>query len=458
MFYLGILAAFVGICLFAKGTKAGACFPKKKSFIEQLFFDAAAFLCRWFRRKGKSDTDVENETERIKLFLIIFMAGDIVALLLWRSSDGSSPLVDGSYILRKSAGEGSLELELTARDQSGEEIAVPVIIGECLYETGQLQVLYEEMLSRLETIVLGENTSYDCVTKDLVFVQEVEGYPFFLSWYSDNYRFLSPDGTVATWREVANEQEKEALVTITMRAEYEDFAREWAFMVRVCPQKGEISFAEKVTYAIEKAELDSRKESKIMLPKEVGENTLTWSVKKENPASTVLVLGMVGALAVCLLGNRDLQKEREHHTAQMEAEYSAVISKLTLYLGAGLNLKSAFYKVAGEGSSNPVYEEMQITCREMESGIPQGEAYERLGRRINRKQYIRLATLLAQNLKKGNAELLTQLKQEAYLALEEKNMAIRKLGEETGTKLLLPMMLMLAMVMVLIMVPAFLTI
>lgn len=458
MLYLGILAAFVGICLFAKRTKAGACFPKKKSFIEQIFFDAAAFLYRWFRRKEISDKDIANEIERVKLLLVIFMAGDIVALLLWIRSDGSSPLVDGSYILRKSAGEGSLELELTAKDQSGEEIVVPVIVGECLYETEQLQVLYEEMLIRLENIVLGENASYDCVTKDLVFVQEVEGYPFWLSWYSDNYRFLSPDGTVVTWREVADEQEKEALVTITMRAEYEDFAREQVFVVRVCPQRGEISLAEKVTYAIEKAELESRKESKIILPKEVEENTLTWSVKKDNPASMVLVLGIVGALAVCLLGNRDLQKEREHHAAQMEAEYSAVISKLTLYLGAGLNLKSAFYKVAEEGRSNPVYEEMQITCREMESGISQGEAYERLGRRINRKQYIRLSTLLAQNLKKGNAELLTQLKQEASLALEERNMAIRKLGEETGTKLLLPMILMLAMVMILIMVPAFLTI
>jgi len=51
---------------------------------------------------------------------------------------------------------------------------------------------------------------------------------------------------------------------------------------------------------------------------------------------------------------------------------------------------------------------------------------------------------------------LGQLRQEVYLALEEKKMTIRKAGEEAGTKLLMPMMLMLVMVMVLILLPAFL--
>jgi hypothetical protein len=46
------------------------------------------------------------------------------------------------------------------------------------------------------------------------------------------------------------------------------------------------------------------------------------------------------------------------------------------------------------------------------------------------------------------------LAQEADMALEERLSRARRLGEEAGTKLLFPMMLMLVVVMVLILLPA----
>ena len=150
----------------------------------------------------------------------------------------------------------------------------------------------------------------------------------------------------------------------------------------------------------------------------------------------------------------------------MEEEYPAIISKLTLYLGAGMNTKGAWEKIAKEGNKlnqtgkeiNPVYREMLLTCREMDSGIAEADAYERFGKRIRRQKFIRLTTLLVQNLKKGNAALLQQLRQESIVALEEHAAEKKKEGEEMETKLLFPMMLIMGMVMVLIMVPAFLSI
>lgn len=457
MVYIIVLVIFLVIAFVARYTKAGEGFPKKNSFIEQLIFDAAAFVQRWFCGKRIGQDSAFREVERIKLFLVVFMAGDIVAMLLWISGDGAALVVDGAYISRKKAGEGTIQVQLTAKGGEDKEADISVTVAESLYEDARLQLLYEEMLAELEGVVLGENASWDCVTKDLLFVEELPGYPFALTWSSDNYLFLSSVGKVATWREVADLEKQTALVTVTLRAEYHDFAREHIFFAKICPMEGEKSFSDEVAYALEKAERDSAGEDKLRLPTTLGGDTLSWSEKKDDSGKMVFLLGTAGAVAVSLFSEKDLQKEREKRSAKMEAEYPTLISKLTLYLGAGLNLKNAFVQVAEEGS-NPVYQEMKITCREMESGISEGEAYERFGKRINKKQYIRLTMLLIQNLKKGNAELLAQLKQEAYLALEEKNMAMKKIGEETGTKLLLPMMLMLAMVMVLIMVPAFLAI
>ena len=50
------------------------------------------------------------------------------------------------------------------------------------------------------------------------------------------------------------------------------------------------------------------------------------------------------------------------------------------------------------------------------------------------------------------------LKLEAIQAFEERKAKARRLGEEAGTKLLLPMFLMLAIVLVIVIVPAFLSV
>ena len=49
----------------------------------------------------------------------------------------------------------------------------------------------------------------------------------------------------------------------------------------------------------------------------------------------------------------------------------------------------------------------------------------------------------------------SRLKTEADMAMKEKILRARKTGEEAQTKLLVPMIMMLAVVMVMIMIPAF---
>lgn len=70
------------------------------------------------------------------------------------------------------------------------------------------------------------------------------------------------------------------------------------------------------------------------------------------------------------------------------------------------------------------------------------------------KEYLKLAALLQQNLKKGSKGLGKMLEEEVEDAFDlRKNLAIQQ-GEEAGTKLLLPMTIMLLVVMMIVMVPA----
>ncbi len=102
-----------------------------------------------------------------------------------------------------------------------------------------------------------------------------------------------------------------------------------------------------------------------------------------------------------------------------------------------------------------VYEEICVTWNQMQNGLPEGEAYAAFGRRCGSYAYMKFGSILEQNVRQGIAGVSAALDREMTDALEErKNMALRK-GEEAGTKLLMPMFLMLGIVLVVLLVPAF---
>ena len=102
-----------------------------------------------------------------------------------------------------------------------------------------------------------------------------------------------------------------------------------------------------------------------------------------------------------------------------------------------------------------MYEEILLVCRELDNGISEGAAYTNFGKRCRSWHYSKLSTLLVSNIKKGNSELLKALQEEADRSFEERRSIARQMGEEAGTKLLLPMMIMLGVTLVIIMIPAY---
>jgi hypothetical protein len=70
---------------------------------------------------------------------------------------------------------------------------------------------------------------------------------------------------------------------------------------------------------------------------------------------------------------------------------------------------------------------------------------------------MKLASLLEQNRKTGLKNLRYLLEEEVAAAFEERKNIAKRLGEEAGTKLLLPLFLMLGIVMVMVVAPAFLS-
>jgi hypothetical protein len=94
---------------------------------------------------------------------------------------------------------------------------------------------------------------------------------------------------------------------------------------------------------------------------------------------------------------------------------------------------------------------------EIKSGIPESDAYYNMGHRINIPVYIKLMSMLSQNVKKGTKDLLAAMETEEQAALQARKELAKKRGEEAGTKLLFPMIVLMAIVMIIVVMPAILS-
>lgn len=454
------------------------------------FRNAAAFLYERFRKKRRFSSDsVKRDMEMLhpgtvyreqqnqyyirkitRLLLLVFI-GDVLAIAVFLSSLGSSVLTEGRYIGRNAYGEGGIQTSL--RIQTAEEALLkgqefPLTVNERMYEKETVKALAGEAAGKLQTAMLGDNPSEDAIRGKLNLVTHMEGYPFAIVWESDNYALVYSDGTVIN-EEVSEEGE---LVNLTAILTYGDYREEHTFGVRICPPAltKEEELGRKVTAALKKAERESRYEEAVILPERVEETRLYWEEKREDSSGYLFLLIGISAFGIYFLQDKDLHEKARLRNLQMLMDYPGIVNKLTLYLGAGMTIRSAYAKIAydykkntdpagyGNGRNSGVryaYEEMLITCHELESGIGEAQAYENFGKRCRIIQYTKLGSLLSQNLRKGSNSLLSALRQEAANAFEERKNRAKKLGEEAGTKLLFPMMLMFGIVMILIIVPAY---
>lgn len=487
--YLALFFALVLLMIVSRKEKVVS--RKKLSFFIKPVRKAAVKLCRMMYRilrrthrifpgskKVKSDfflLDSQNVMaqntalyyiEKVQNFLLFVIAADLLAIAVWGASHHSVLISKNEFIDRPSYGEDDLEVTLEAANA---EDAVSygeyqISIGARQYTEEETQKMAEEVFKQLPILILGTNESLSLVTDDLNLVSSVEGYPFTISWESSGYEWIQSDGAVNT--EDLEEGESEEIV-LTAILSYED--RTYEESVNINIYSALLSQEERIEQEIQEALEENNKETltgeRYYLPSNIENFSLVWEEVKEDSSAKLFLFIILAGIAVFVLQDRDLHQKVLNREQQMAIDYPQIVSRLVLYLGAGMSVRNAFQRM-GEGyqeerrkggESHAVYEEILLACRELNSGISEYQVYIRLGNRCHMKQYTKLCSLLSQNLKKGNRALLDALQEEADLALEERKNLARQMGEEAGTKLLLPMIMMLGITLVIIMIPAYLS-
>lgn len=394
---------------------------------------------------------------KLKKSLLLIAAGCILAVLLALRASGERRMEQEGMVKRGDVAE------------EGRNVTVETVIGdkrerfEIRMEPRQLdeeeiEICYREFAGKLPQLIAGENSSLGEVVSDLDLWEAYEDYPFIVEWQSGDADCVTSAGKVRRGREARE-------VELKARISYGE--REWTDFLTVSVPAEELTSEERQYRDLEDvlllSEAESRGDEYWTLPETLNEISLQWHMVVEDYSLAAWAGAVALGVLIYILGDRDLHEQVQKQKDAIKREYPDIVHRLALYLGAGMTLQGALGKMASEYEQrreaglplNPAYEELVFTCRELKSGVSESKAYEHFGKRIGLQEYIRLSTLMTQNLKKGSDSLLPRLREEADNSLSEQIREGRKLGEEASTKLLVPMVMMLGVVMVMVILPAF---
>jgi len=409
----------------------------------------------------------EYHTGKIRMLLIILGVGSLLAFCTGLAKDASGVKVEEGIIQR---GEETQTIMLEAKvKENGAVIRekIPLQVEERALPQQEAEELCKVFIQHLNDLIPGENESLQEVRQNLYLPDEVDGYPFVINWISGNASLVGNDGKVLI-------EELEEVAEVVLRAEIIYGEWEWQYSWQIILSPPIRTDKEQLVYELKKYSDETERahlyDERFALPDKVEGREIRWSMKEEDLGMIVLGLTLAAAVAVYRLKDRDLQSELLKRREEIQQAYPELVSKYALFLGAGMTVRGAFQKICNDYyvrveeekrrtpkpiRIHPLYEEMLYACNELRAGVSESKVYENFGLRTGVPEYTRLATLLNQNLKKGNSALVQRLRAECEEALQAGNQLKKRKGEEAGTQLLLPMIMMLLMVLLMIMLPAF---
>lgn len=398
----------------------------------------------------------------IKTVLVILFIGNLLGLSIQMLSQRNT-IIDSGFLKRNAYGEGEkTETVLAKIDGEREEKSIEVTLSEQQYSEPEIRQIFQESKKDLERQFLGRNESLNRINQKVNLIKTIKKGIIDVEWEIIPFGLIDYSGKIVK----QGISERGELAKVTAHLQYFEFQEYYSFYIQVFPPKTALSsnVVEKLRNQIEEKEKESRTESGIELPEYIDNQKIVWRDAEQFINIWLLVLAVVIGIGLFFKKKRDIKDQIKEREQQMLMDYSKVISKLLLLIGAGMPVSQAWIKIAldykkkrkeGKISFRYVYEEMLLTYYEISDGVPEMEAFERFGRRCKVQKYLKLSGILLQNIRQGTKEIKRLLLFEMQHSLEERKSIARKMGEEAGTKLLGPMMMLLIVVLTIVAVPAF---
>ncbi|MCX7710835.1 MAG: type II secretion system F family protein [Clostridia bacterium] len=382
------------------------------------------------------------------------------------------PLQNGTNLQRPDFGDGDKEIQVEALIKRGkieavEEFTVPVSEMPPETEDEKALAVVKEQLS--EEIIKGKNKDLLNITEPLDLPtddKEIGDQGVRIRWEASIPDRISPDGRVKR-PPFGSESPSFFIRAILTRGAAKPIMK--YFKVNVLPSdipKTDEQAVQAAKNEISKLLEDKGKglkteNRKLQLPTNIEKLlgvTIQWFDQKQEKDQTGVIFSIFGLVILCLISfamDSKLNQQVRERRLLLQLDFPDFLNKLTLLINAGMTVNRAWEKIVKDNKKDrPLYQELSLTFSEIQSGKSEAYAYEDFAKRCGIPQITKFTAIIVQNMKKGSSELVSILKFQANECWEMRKNAAKRLGEEAGTKMLLPMMIMFIAVLIIVALPA----
>ena len=393
---------------------------------------------------------------KYKIQIICISMGFILFFIAKNFANTSDSFINNNFVKREGYSAYNKSYEVYVDGLLDREVLVKLPVSHRSYSDEEIDEVFEKCMKVLESAILGKNPSLQEVSDDLNLINSIKEYGISVEWISETPELIDAMGTVN------NENLKEAKDAV-LKVFLTDRKREAQYLinVRVIPKnytKEELSI-KKFMSKLEAIDKENISKEGYTLPDSFEGKKLSYRQEESKDIHIIWIMGIVIAILLYVKDMMALKDKREYKAREMLLDYPEIVSKLMVFIGAGLSVRSAWERIVIDyenlaGGKRFAYEEMSSSLAKLKTGVHESRVYKDFGRNCAIKQYMKLASLLDQNRKSGVNNLRQILSVEMASAWEERINIARRQGEEASTKLLLPLLMLLIVVLIIIMLPA----
>ncbi len=393
---------------------------------------------------------------KYKIQIICISMGFILFFIAKNFANTSDSFINNNFVKREGYSAYNKSYEVYVDGLLDREVLVKLPVSHRSYSDEEIDEVFEKCVKVLESAILGKNPSLQEVSDDLNLINSIKEYGISVEWISETPELIDAMGTVN------NENLKEAKDAV-LKVFLTDRKREAQYLinVRVIPKnytKEELSI-KKFMSKLEAIDKENISKEGYTLPDSFEGKKLSYRQEESKDIHIIWIMGIVIAILLYVKDMMALKDKREYKAREMLLDYPEIVSKLMVFIGAGLSVRSAWERIVIDyenlaGGKRFAYEEMSSSLTKLKTGVHESRVYKDFGRNCAIKQYMKLASLLDQNRKSGVNNLRQILSVEMASAWEERINIARRQGEEASTKLLLPLLMLLIVVLIIIMLPA----
>lgn len=393
-----------------------------------------------------------------KIYVIITVSALTAAVIVGLCMAGGRKEL--TQLIRPEYGELYKDYELDVVYEGSEE-KISVTVNEKRLTFEEAEELFAKAYDELRLAMQEQNGNLNRISGNLKLPESVLDGRLEITWYSSDTEYVENNGEL-TDKAYKGLPEEEFIVTMYAKVSAQEYSA--SFEVPVCLSSSVIAASRSAEAIITDMLMDTEqaqaKSSVITLPSQIDGNEVKYYEKQKSQWWKYPLLVIIVVFMYLFMKKHKAETIKKNRQRQLELSYAPVVTKLMLLTGAGSSIRGAWERLAkdykGAGDADAAYEELVKVNNEMKNGMSEQQAYSVFGKRCGLSMYVRLGNLLEQNLRKGTRGLSEHLEEEVREAFENRKALAIKLGEEAGTKLLIPMLLLLVIIIVICVVPAFL--